>query len=429
MSSPPSFGEAPRLDSIPRLGRRAVLIIFLVALALRIAAAAAVGFSNLRFGDARGYLSAARTLVTEGRYPDRTDPFHFRAPGYPVFLVAATFGRPDRVALAKLANVLLGSLSPLVLAALSARLFRRRRLAIATGFVGALNPAFVLMSADVQSEALFLLLLLCAGYLLLAATDRPSTSLSLASGGFLAVAALTRPSALVLAPMLAAPFLDRRYPVRVRWHLAASALLGFLFLLAPWTVRNAVVFRQLLPVNDATGYAFYYGNSDWIFRFYGLRTREEYDRWIAEMDRDLQRQVRELDGAGRRSPAERSRYFFRKALSERAEDPVRWAGLFLRKTWDWLRPYPRPWYWPRWVVIGVGAFYAVLTVFAAAGLLAAQRRGVALFALAVLVISMGAHVALMVVWRYRMPYWDPILLLYGTQGAADTLTGRWRARS
>jgi hypothetical protein len=40
------------------------------------------------------------------------------------------------------------------------------------------------------------------------------------------------------------------------------------------------------------------------------------------------------------------------------------------------------------------------------------------FCLAVLVLSMAAHVALQVVWRYRVPYWDPILLLYGTFGAA-----------
>lgn len=405
-----------------------MVLIFLLALVLRVAAAGIVGFSTLRFGDARGYLFATRTLVTEGRYPDRTDPFHFRAPGYPAFLVAATLGNPDRIVLAKLANVLLGSLSPLVLAAISARLFRRRRLAIATGIAGALNPAFVLLSADIQSEPLFLLLLLCAGYLLLAAADRPSTSLALASGGFLAIAALTRPSALALSPLLVAPLLDRRYPIRARWHLASSALFGFLLLLAPWTLRNAVVFRQLLPVNDATGYAFYHGNSDWNFRFYRIRSREEYEQWLMQIDRDLQQQVRALDRAGRSSPAERSRYFLRKALSERTGDPAGWARLLLLKSWDWLRPYPRPWYWPAWVVTGLGAFYTALTVLAAVGWLAAERRGAALFALAVLVISMAAHVLLIVVWRYRMPYWDPILILYGARGA-DTLFSRWRPSS
>jgi hypothetical protein len=296
--------------------------------------------------------------------------------------------------------------------------------AIATGIAGAGNPAFVLMSADIQSESLFLLLLLCAGYLLLAATDRPSTSLALASGGFLAIAALTRPSALALSPLLLAPVLDRRHPLRARSHLAASGLFGFLLLLAPWTVRNALVFRQLLPVNDATGYAFYHGNSDWNFRFYEIRSRTEYEQWLTQVDRDLQQRVAALDRAGRRSPTERSRYFFRRAWSERAGDPAGWGRLFLLKTWDWLRPYPRPWYWPARVVIGLGAFYVVLTLLAAFGWLAAARRGAARFALAVLAISMAAHVLLIVVWRYRMPYWDPVLILYGVYGA-DRLFSRW----
>lgn len=405
-----------------------MVLLFLLALAVRVAAAGIVGFSTLRFGDARAYLLAARTMVTQGRYPDRTDVFFFRAPGYPAFLAAATLGNPDRIALAKLSNVVLGSFPPLLLAALSARLFRRRRVAMATGIAAALNPAFILLAADVQSETLFLLLLLVFAYLLLAAADRPSTTLALGAGGALALGALTRPSALVLAPLLLAPLFDRRYPFRARTHLAGSALFGFFLLLAPWTLRNAIVFREFIPINDAGGNAFYQGNSDWNVRFYGVRTREEYIRWMREFDRDMRDQTEALDRAGRTSPTERSRYFFRKALSERMGDPAGWARLFLLKTWDWLRPYPRPWYWPAWIVIGLGAFYVALTVLAAVGWLTAERRGVALFALAVLVISMAVHVILIVVWRYRMPYWDPILLLYGARGA-DTLFSRWRPSS
>jgi hypothetical protein len=31
---------------------------------------------------------------------------------------------------------------------------------------------------------------------------------------------------------------------------------------------------------------------------------------------------------------------------------------------------------------------------------------------------MAVHLAILVLWRYRVPYWDPILLLYGVPGAA-----------
>ena len=83
-----------------------------------------------------------------------------------------------------------------------------------------------MLSTDVQSEPLFVLLLLCSGYLLLAAADRPSSNLADRGRRRLALAALTRPSALALAPLLAAPLFDRRWPRRARGQVAASAAPG-----------------------------------------------------------------------------------------------------------------------------------------------------------------------------------------------------------
>ncbi len=410
----------------PHLGRRACIAIFFLALTVRLAATAIAGFSTVQFGDARAYLFAARTIAHEHRYPLTTDGLFFRPPGYPFFLAFATFGDPDRIALAKTANAVLGSLAALLLAAISAQIFRRRPVALATGIAAALHPAFVLVATDVQSEPLFLVLLLIAGFLLLASADRPSSGLALGSGVFLALAALTRPTALALALLLLAPLLDRRYPLRVRSHLAASALTGFLLTLAPWTLRNATVFHAFLPVNDAGGTAFYQGNSDWTIRFYRIRDRAEYGQWIVAMARDMERRNGELDRAGA-TAAEKSRAFTRMALAERRADPGGWARLFLLKAWDWLRPYPSPLFWPPAVVIGTGIYYTVLFLLAAVGLLSAPRPGVRAFSLALLLITMAAHVAIIVVWRYRVPYWDPVLLLYGVSGAfflAESLARR-----
>ena len=415
-------------EPVPRLGLRGSLAIVLLAAAVRVAATAWVGFSTLGFGDARAYVSAAKTLAETGRYPPSTDVTFFRAPGYPVLLVAATFGDLRRIPMAKLANIALGSLSALLLAALSGRLFRHRGLAIATGIAAALNPSFILVSTDVQSEPLFLFLFLCSGLFLLSAADRPSSTHALVAGVFLALAALTRPSALMLVPLLLAPLLDRRHPLRARGHIAASALLGFTLALSPWTLRNALVFGELIPVNDAAGTAFYQGNSDWHVRFHELTSRAEYDRWLAGLDRDMREQWRNLDGAVRNSPSARSRHFVRKALAERSDEPGSFARLLFQKAWDWLRPYPSPWFWPPGIVIATGCYYTLLLGFSAAGLLLAPRRGVALFCLALLAITMTAHVVVIVVWRYKVPYWDPILLLYGVFAAGITLGRLWKPR-
>jgi hypothetical protein len=379
---------------------------------------AASGFPTPTFGDAPAYLSAARTLVETGSYPRETDYHSFRAPGYPVFLVAATLGDPSRVVLAKLANAVLGAAGAVLLAALSARLFRRRPVALATGAVAAIDPALVFTSTDIQSEPLFILFLLAAAFLLSVCLDRPSSNAGVLSGGALALAALTRPTAMALVPFLAAPLSDRRWPMRVRAHLAGSTLLGFVLLIAPWTIRNALVYGELVPVSDLGAVNLYLGNSDLMARFYGIRTRAEYAAWILEMKRTTEEKHALLEKQGIVSPSQRSRAYLEMALAERDRNPAATPALWRHKLWDWLRPYPNPLFWPRPIVIAVGVFYVALYVLAARGLIQSPRPGASLLAAAVLVVSLLAHLPFVVVWRYRIPFWDPVLILYGVYGAS-----------
>ncbi|HEX7252823.1 MAG TPA: glycosyltransferase family 39 protein [Thermoanaerobaculia bacterium] len=402
----------------PRIGRRTGLLIFLLALAARLATIAYFGSTTLRFGDARAYLSVAENLARTGQYPRQTDYFSFRAPGYPIFLLAATLGHPERIAAGKVANALLGALAALLLSALAARIFRSRGVAIAAGLAAALDPGLVLMTADIQSEPLFVLLILAAAFLLLSASDRPSSNLAVLSGLFLAFAALTRPFALVLAPLLAASLGDRRYPLRARGHLAASAVLGFVLGLGPWTIRNAIVYRELVPVNDFAGINLYIGNSDLMDRFYRVHTRAEYDAWIQDLERLTRARFAELRESGEMSPARRTGAFVRMTLAERRAHPDRTLPLLLHKTWDWLRPYPSSLFWPPWVVWTTGLLYGALMVLAVIGAIASPRRGVLIFTIAYLALTMAAHVVFLVVWRYRLACWNPALILYGVFGAS-----------
>jgi hypothetical protein len=375
-------------------------------------------------GDAPAYLEAARHLAQTGEYPTTTDLGFFRAPGYPAFLVLATLGNPQRLALAKLANVGLGCLAVLVLAGLSARIFRSRSIALATGIAAALSPGLILISSDVQSEPLFLVLLLAAAFLLLTAVDRPSSTQALLAGVALGLSALTRPSSLALIPFLFAPLADRRYPMRVRSHLVGAALLGVVFSVGPWTLRNAVVFREWIPICDADGRALYEGNSIWAHRYYALESRDQYAAWLAAEGQDLRRKADELEARGIVSPARRSRAFRDMALQQIRADPSGAFLLMLRKAWFWLRPYPTTWYHSAPVVWSTGIYYGVLFVLAFVGFRSARRSGVRLFALGTLAVTLAVHVAIIVVWRYRIPYWDPVLLLYAVPGGAK-IVGRW----
>ena len=400
----------------PRLRGSLFSLIFFIAFAIRLATTAGVGFTTLHFGDSRAYLSAARQLARTGRYPTTTDPFYFRAPGYPFFLVLTTLGRPDRVVWAKVASVAAGSFAAPLLAALSARIFRRRRLALATGLVTAAHPSFVLQSCDIQSEALFLPLLLAAVFLLLAAADRPSSNLAVLAGGCLGLAALTRPTSILLAPLFAAPLGDRRYPFRARAHLAASAILGLFLSVAPWLLRNALVFHAFVPISDSFGAAFYDGNSRWAMRFYDIRGRAEYDAWVSAMETDRRRRLAAVDPEILQKPRERSHLFISMALEDLRRDRRETLRLYEHKALQWLRPYPTSWYWPSWILVLTGAYYALLELASVLGLVRSPRLGVAFFSVGVLILSTLGHLLVVPLWRYRVPYWDPILLLFGLFG-------------
>lgn len=337
-----------------------------------------------------------------------------------------TLGRPDRIPAAKLANDALGAFAALLVAALSARIFRRRGPAIAAGFVAALCPTQVLIALDIQSEALSVALLLCAGYFFLAATDRPSSNLALAAGAFLAAAALTQFSALVLAPLLLGPLWDRRYPFRVRAHIALSALLGFGAILLPWTVRNALVFHELILVDDGAGRVFYGRNADVALRAANANSREELDRAALRIEEALQDRIARLPDGVRDSPGKLSRALTRAALDERRANPAGTARLLAWKTLNWLRPYPDPRFWPRWAVVGVGGYFVTLFFLACVGLATAERRGVCRFCLGLLGVTMLVHVVLEADWRHRTTYWDPVLLIYASYGAATLLAPRRR---
>ncbi len=326
--------------------------------------------------------------------------------------------------MAKFANAVAAALAALVLAAISARLFHDRAAAAVTGVAAALDPSLVLVSIDLQSEALFVLLLTSSGFLLLVCVDRPSSNLGVAAGALLGLAALTRPSALAVAPLLAAPLADRRHPPRARVHLAASAVLGFVLTVAPWTLRNALVFGEFIPISDVGGFNFFLGNSPQMLRFFDVRSREEYDAWASETDRLIGARMEGLGAAGITSPGAVTRVLVRETIANCMAHPALSLRLLWKKTWDWLRPYPNPLFWPRTVVLGVGLTYGVLFILAARGLAVARRRGASVFALGLLASSMVAHVVTVVAWRYRVPYWDPVLLLYGAPAAVGLLRRR-----
>jgi hypothetical protein len=250
-------------------------------------------------------------------YPKDVDPSKTgllaRPPGYAFFLrsVYAVLGRSFFTA--QLVQNLLNSISPVLLFLLAARLLGTTAGAC-SGFLAAVSPQLGCASNLLSPDAMSALPLLAASLLLAgAAPDRePSLRCSAAAGVLIGVSAWLRPNLVLMAPFLAVALLALcRLPRRAVGRLALIAAAALLTL-APITLRNYVIFGELIPISINGGLTLWQGVADAGGERFGARTtdrrvaREEaarygeprYTEWWAEPDgiwRDRERYRRSLE--------------------------------------------------------------------------------------------------------------------------------------
>jgi 4-amino-4-deoxy-L-arabinose transferase-like glycosyltransferase len=187
----------------------------------------------------------------------------FRPPGYP-YLLAGVYtvsgvehATPETRYLAgRVANALVGTAIVALIGVLSVQLFDRR-VALVAMALGAVYLPLILVGGSLMSEPLFAALLL--GALAAAVRHRRLAHRyrwALAAGVLGGLAILTRANAAILL----APLVVAVWDARPRWSwraLAPPAVLVAVALgtVAPWTIRNAVVFDRFVPVSTQLGTA------------------------------------------------------------------------------------------------------------------------------------------------------------------------------
>jgi hypothetical protein len=257
-----------------------VLLVFAVALAVRIVAAAMIEFPKPE--DTAYYVGVARNLV-EGRglvsdslWSYGTPPLVFPRPAFevwlplPAFLAAipmALFGGPAPIPLetAMRTSQVVPVLAGAILSALAWRLAadvaierglpqgRARTLALGTGLASAVYLPLLLHAALPDSTILFGALALGACLLMTRAARDPRgarfTDVRLVGAGLLlGAAALTRNEAVWLALAWAWMAWRTRGETRaVRFRLIAVVAVFAFLVFAPWAARNWAVFGNPLP--------------------------------------------------------------------------------------------------------------------------------------------------------------------------------------
>jgi len=194
--------------------------------------------------DPLGYHNLASTLVKSHRFAtsDIADPNSVRTPLYPLFIAAHYWLLGEKPWLAILSQIVIGSLTCVVLLVTLWQFFEPR-IAMIAAILFAVDPNNILHSNLLYSEIVFVFFLVIGFYLFSVAVLSSSRTTTLTGfvlyGISLGVATLVRPISLFLPLIIVALFLVW-YRRRIVTGIKYSVIVLFFFAatLSPWLIRN-----------------------------------------------------------------------------------------------------------------------------------------------------------------------------------------------
>jgi 4-amino-4-deoxy-L-arabinose transferase-like glycosyltransferase len=197
-----------------------------------------------------------------------------------------------------------------------------------TGLVGAglasVYGYFVYYNVALMTETFFIVLVLFSLYLSLEVKEQPTPARWALLGLTLGVAGLLRQTVLLLVPFLLLWLLWELKKDGIRWGSIAAPVGIIILMIAPWTIRNYLVFHQFLLLNSNAGYAFFASNNP------NLGTDWRNDIVVVPIPEEL---------AGQ-NEAELDRALTRKGIQFIVADPERYLRLTLDKTLEYFKFWP-----------------------------------------------------------------------------------------
>lgn len=308
-----------RLDAPARRSAWPYLAIFAGALAVRalyLVEWADAPLASVLVGDGRGYQAWAARIAAGDWLGHEV---FYQAPLYPYLMGVLYAAVGPEIGVLRVVQILLGSLSCALLAAVGARLFEPRAGFLAGGLLALYAPALY-YDGLVQKAAL-------GGFLLIASLWWLTRRRFVWTGVSLGAYALTRENALLLVPLCALwvgvlPDDERRL------RHAAALLLGAALLLVPVAARNFAFGGTPLPTTSQLGPNLYIGNHDGATgRYLPLRAGRGSSRY----ERDDATGLAESALGRTLDPDEVSDYWVGRTLADLRAAPLGWLGLLAVK--------------------------------------------------------------------------------------------------
>ena len=385
-------------------------------------------------GDGRGYDEWAQRIAAGDWLGAGV---FYQAPLYPYFLgVLQTLVGHD-LWFIRLVQIVLGALS-CGLIFLAGRSWISRAAGIAAGLILACYAPAIFFDGLVEKSVLDLLLLSIILVLISRVDQKPSPALWFASGAVVALLALSRENALVLAAIvplwIAIRFSSASRAARLRW--CALFIAGLFLVLLPVGTRNFVVGGEFKLTTSQFGPNVFIGNNPAADGTYGSvrkiigETQLEGSDAKRLAERDLERTL---------SSGEVSDYWFKRSTDYIRSQPTDWMGLLVKK---WLMVWNarevedsddfyiyRQWSWLL-NILGWFANFGVLAPLAAAGVWFTRAQWRRLWLLYAMILTLAVSVALFYIFgRYRYPL-VPMLALFAGAGLAQfaSLFTQWTRR-
>jgi 4-amino-4-deoxy-L-arabinose transferase-like glycosyltransferase len=357
-------------------------------------------FSDADDGD---YYRRALRLAVSGVYLD--DSWLIRPPGHIVFFaiwlqLAMALGMPHHgVLFVQLAQIAVSAGTILLAFAIARQLAGRRRAGLlAAGFVALWFP-YIEMTTVLFTEASYLTLFLLHIWCLLRFDQSGRWRDLIAAGLALGAAALTRSPALYAIALVIGWLVLRARGRGLPWQQVVRQALvvacACLAVVGPWTVRNAVVYQRLIPVD----------------------TLGQINLWL-DLDANENRNTHIATLRGM-PQADRAAYALARARDILAADPTRlfhkswpmfqhvWKAQYIEDLYVRQSFHARPLREAAWIGVPGDVLWLVVVLAGALALASPAREGwhTRLYILAWLAYSLLTVIIFHVEPRYLLPVW------------------------
>ena len=268
-------------EKIEKKEKVALLLIFILAFAVRfiyILGISRLPLFEFPFADALYNLDWAKQIASGDLWAKA--PF-FRAPLYPFFLTLLIKIFGEDLYFLRIVQILIGSLSCVLIYLLARRLFNSRVALLASLFACFYAP-FIFYEAEFQDTFLIIFLDILLVYLLFLAQKKPSLFRFFLSGIILGLSAIARPNILLFAvfiPLWIFFYFRKKISLRIALNFVAFFLLGICLIVLPVILVNYFAGKDFVIIAWQGGINFYLGNNPYASGYKavasGIRTTWE----------------------------------------------------------------------------------------------------------------------------------------------------------